>query len=337
MDKDADASLLAIDTALRGLAGYGIGATFTVGPDRTARLETEGHGHHSYAMTFRERVTPAVASALDTPGTGQLLVVAPHVSEAAADTLRGRGIDYVDLAGNTHVAWPGLLVDVRGRRRPPVPRPRSTAASRAFTRSGVRVVFVLLSWPTLLRRPLREIARASGVSLGTAQVVVEDLTDAGYLRRSGRVRTLARGGELLSRWAEAYATWLVPSLDLGAYAADVPGWWLGADADLDDAGAQLAGDAAAAVLDPSLHATTAVLYVDTLPTELVARHGMRPDAERADVRFRRRFWDVPQDASALVPAPLVYADLVTSGSPELRAHGDALRRAHDRLARLDRT
>ena len=217
------------------------------------------------------------------------------------------------------------------------PRRRSTAASRAFTRSGAQVVFVLLSWPRVTVRPLREIARASGVSLGTAQIVVEELTSAGYLYDGPHGRTLARGGELLSRWAEAYMLWLSPRLHLAAFAVDDPRWWDGADVELDDAGAQLGGELAASLLGPDLEPTTTTLYADEVPEAVIARHRMTRDEQHGTVLVRRRFWHLPDDASALVPAPLVYADLMASGAPRQREQADLLRRHHDRLTRLDRS
>lgn len=325
------------DAALLRLGQHGLSTTTRAGAAPTATVDAGERGRRTYALRVREHLTPAVATAIDAPAGTALLVVAPHIGDAAASVLRDRGIDFVDEAGNAHLAWPRLVIDVRGRRRPiRAPRRRSTAASRAFTRSGAQVVFVLLSWPSRTGRPLRDIARASGVSLGTAQIVIEELTTAGYLVDGPRGRTLSRGGELLTRWVDAYALWLSPRLHLAAFAVTDPLWWDGADVELDDAGAQLGGELAASLLAPGLRPTAATLYADEVPADLVARHRMTPDEQEGTVVVRRRFWQMSDDVSPLVPTPLVYADLVASGDPRQREQADRLRRHNERLTRLDR-
>jgi len=327
-----------LDAAIRVLRDHGLAADIAAGPPLAATIASAGCGARTYAVEVRERMSAEVASAIHGPSDQPLLGVAPHIGDAAADVLRARGIDFVDGSGNVHLAWDAVLIDVRGRRRAAVaPRHRSPAASRAFTRSGAQVVFVLLSWPKMAARPLREIARASGVSLGTAQIVIDDLTGAGYLYEGPDGRTLARAGELLSRWAEAYALWLAPKLHLATFAVDDPRWWEGADIELADAGVQLGGELAASLLDPHLRPTTATLYAETIPATLIARWQMRRDEQDGTVFVRRRFWRLPEDVPRLVPTPLIYGDLVASGDPRQREHAERLRGHDDRLTRLDRS
>ena len=329
--------------AVRAMQSHGI-VVRAIGRSATARRGGGGDlavsvagASRTYAVEMRDRVTPAVAAALDTAGDQPVLVVAPYIGDGAADVLRARGLDYVDTAGNAHLVGDGTLIDVRGRRRVAAPRRRSLAASRAFTRSGAQTVFVLLSWPELAARPLREIARVSGVSLGTAQIVIDELTSAGYLRGGPDGRTLARGGELLGRWAESYALWLAPTVLLATFAVDDPRWWEGAEAELADAGVQLGGEPAASLLGVRLRPTTTTLYADAIPAGLIARHRMRRDEEHGTVAVRRRFWNLSDGVARLVPAPLVFGDLVASGDPRQREHADRLRAHDDRLRGLDQS
>lgn len=157
---------------------------------------------------------------------------------------------------------------------------------------------------------------------------------------------MVRGGELLNRWAEAYALSLSPSLHLGHYRAADPLWWRGARRDLAGVGVDLGGEAAAGELDDYLRSVTVVLYAQEVPVRLLAKHRcVKALASEANVTVRRRFWTIPEvvlevpleGALRLVPPVLVYADLLTSGEARQREHAQRLRTRNDRLKYLDRS
>lgn len=307
--------------------------------DLRLRIDVGTGSRASYpTITTLKRLDARLATALDLPTVRPLLLLAPHIGDAAADVLRARGVDFADTAGNIRLAWDGVLIDVRGR-PPRASTPRHAVdrtAARAFTRAGSMVTFALLGWPGLLSRPVRDIAATSGVAVGTVHNVLQDLTGAGYLRSGAHGRTLNRGGELLGRWAEAYTVTLARRLSIASFALADPDRLSALEADLLDAGAQLGGELAASRIDAHLHPTTATFYVDTVPAPLVVKHRLRPDDHGA-IRFRARFWHAPDDAGALVPSPLVYADLVSSGDPRQREHAERIRAVDDRLVALDRS
>lgn len=307
--------------------------------DMLATLDAGARGAQRYRVVVKAgRVDGPHATAMALPSQRPLLLVADHVLDPAADALAARGVEFVDAAGNVRLSWEGLSVDVRGRRRQVVERPRSDpTASRAFTRAGVKVLFALLSWPDLAARPVREIAAVSGVALGTVHAVMGALRDGGYLYEARGRSGLNRAGELLDRWAEAYTVGLARGLDLGSFS--VADW--GRPGDLETsivgAGGLIGGELAGARIDGTLRPTTATFYVDEVPGDVVARFRLRRDPAAGTVSFRRRFWSRREPGTSLVPAPLVYADLLSSGDPRQREHAERIRRVDDRLVQLDRT
>ncbi len=333
-----------IDEVVRSLTDVGItvtrrrraddGAT----SDELLTLDAGPHGRTTYLTVAKlGAVDRRLATAWSLPSHRPLLLVARHIPDPVADVLRARGVDHADAAGNVHLSWSGLRIDVSGRRprMSPPPRVPDTTAARAFTRSGTKVVFALLSWSDLAARPVREIATTSGVSVGTVHTVVHELTAAGYLREGTSGRTLNRGGELLDRWAEAYTVTLSRKLPIASFVlpdADRAGEL---ETDLLAEGAQLGGELAAHRVDPHLHPASATFYVERLPAAVVAKYRMRPDT--GTVHLRKRFWTRLDDTSPLVPSPLVYADLVSSGDPRQREHAERIRGADDRLVELDRS
>lgn len=301
----------------------------------TVRVAGDRLGRRTYAAEVRTSLTRVSAATLPVGDGLPTLVIAPHLGDPVADVLRDRGIEHLDAAGNAWLAWGSTLIDVRGRRRPKEPAPRTEdRAARAFSRTGVQVLFVLLAWPELAAGPLRSIATAAGVSLGSAKIVMDELSAGRYLYPVAGARRLAYGRDLLNRWAEAYSLTLWPRLTLGRYSGGDGTWWLSPA--VAAGGVQLGGETASAVIDPYLRPETVTLYADEQPFRLLAQHGLRRDDD-GPVAVRRRFWTDPgggRDA-VLVPVPLIYADLLATGESRQREQAERLRGNDARLQRID--
>jgi hypothetical protein len=75
-----------------------------------------------------------------------------------------------------------------------------------------------------------------------------------------------------------------------------------------------------------------------VPSRLAVAHRFRKADGPGDVEIRQRFWHLPADGSdILVPAPLVYADLIASGEPRQLEAAAHLREHDAHLRRLDRS
>jgi hypothetical protein len=306
--------------------------------DAVLRLTARSGATRTYGTEVKKRLTPELATSITLPTRLPVLLVSTHISEPVAERLRARGIDYLDTAGNAHLAWDDVLVDVRGRRNPAIPRSRtSPRAAGAFGRSGLRVVFVLLSWPDMASRPFRVLAEASGASLGTVKAVIDELTGAGYFYSGAEGRRMARGGELLDRWSEAYSITLHASLALGEFSVDDLSWWPDSETEMRSMGIQVGGEAGAGLIDSHLRPASLTLYAEQLPGRFIGRHRLARAEGGGNVHLRQRFWRVPEQESWLVPSPLIYADLLASGDPRQREHGERIRTSDDRLVGLDRT
>ncbi|MEU3765216.1 type IV toxin-antitoxin system AbiEi family antitoxin [Amycolatopsis keratiniphila] len=308
--------------------------------DVLVKLTTGSGASRTYGVEIKQRMTAELATAIHFPPSPPPLLIAPYLSEPIAERLRARGIDYVDTAGNARLAWDDVLIDVRGRRKPAVSAGRSSSrGAGAFGRAGLQILFVLLSWPETTAFSYRRLATLSGVSLGSVKTVIDELTGAGYLYERKSERRLARGAELLDRWSEAYSITLEATLALGDFAAADLSWWRDAEAYLSSLGVQVGGEAGASLLDPHLRPASLTLYTNGLPGQLIGRHRLARAENDGNVHFRTRFWKepFPERERWIVPSPLIYADLLASGDPRQREHGDRIRSGDDRLKRIDRT
>jgi hypothetical protein len=149
------------------------------------------------------------ASRANTP----LILFAPYVSPEMGALLASHGINFVDRVGNCHLDLGGSYVGhVEGRK--PRQSPDLPVGIRA---PGFRLVFALLVEPDLLNAPARELARASGVSLGTASNVLRRLEHDRILVRTKSKRHLVRRDDLIERWIAGYAETLRPQTFAGRF------------------------------------------------------------------------------------------------------------------------
>lgn len=242
------------------------------------------------------------------------LVVGDLINPRSARTMSQSGYQYLDTSGNAHIAFGEVFVHVEGRTGPtPSTRHRARPAPGPvdlFSPKRSQVIFALLSWPELLRQPVRTIARAAGVSVGQTQSTLSLLESTGYVPQHG-ARRLEHREELIDSWVAAYGWGLGPSLPLREFRAEWPerpaGNW--------HAAGVVSGEAA---VPEFLRASSLTLYVEQLSPELVIAHRWRTDGA-ANVFIRRKFWCSPTADSdtagapeSLAPPLLIYADLLSA-------------------------
>lgn len=279
-------------------------------------LLERGRSRQRYTLAYGDRVP---LSAAHDSSNRPRLVFADHIPTRTAETYRRAGVQYLDTAGNAWIEFGDVLVDVRGR--PPAHARKTRASGNLFSTGRAQVVFALLAWPQLWDATQRDVARASGVSLGQANNALRLLHDAGYDGRpSPRVRT-----GLLDLWAAAFPTGLAERLTLARFLGDV-----GPVKPAHDEALYVSGEVAAADL---LRPATMIVYVDNLHPRLPLANRWRADGE-PNVVVRRAFWrdpaDTPDDLhrTGVAPWPLVYADLRTSDDPRARAAASEWRDQH---------
>ncbi|HEX7153687.1 MAG TPA: type IV toxin-antitoxin system AbiEi family antitoxin [Thermoanaerobaculia bacterium] len=264
-----------------------------------------------YRAEVKRRLTPSMLGLLELAlaAKDDRLLIADHVTPPMADELRRRRVQFADSAGNAFLDRRGLFVFVTGRRsRAATTAPRRV---RVFQPSGIKVVFALLSVPSLIGAPQRTIAKAAGVALGSVPIVLDGLTELGFLMEHKGTQKLIQRDRLLQQWTESYARLLEPTLELGRFSPASADWWR--HADLTTHGAQWGGETAAALLHEYLVPERAIIYVEKIPARLMSQYRLKADVS-GRVLLRRRFWQaVPAPRADVVPPLLIYADLITAG------------------------
>lgn len=275
-------------------------------------------GHHFMTADAREveRLLSQHASSLS---GSNVIYMALEIEPALASQLRQRGIQYIDGAGNANISRDGLRVVVTGKsrsRRMHISNAPTSKAPRfvgkAFKRAGLKIIFALLTDPTLVRSSIRDIAKVAGVSVGATTEALADLADQGYLHRDGRT-TLMKADKLVSMWAELYPFNLRNKLAIGTYYGE-PDWWRQVPV---GAGIQFGGEIGADLVTNYLRPKTGTAYVqsdDAFHTLMqtgtlrkLSDGSSRPDGQQVDIY--NAFWTTNTDR-IMAPELVIYSDLL---------------------------
>ena len=239
------------------------------------------------------------------------LLVTRYVNPRIAELLREMDIPFVDTAGNAFINQPPLYIFVKGNKL--VEEPRPEPIQRAFRPAGLQVLYVLLCNPGLEDEPLRKIAKAADVALGTVNRVTKELERMGHLIEMGRRgRKLVRKDNILKRWVTAYPEQLRPKQFKGRFRAIHYDWWK--DINIKDFGAYWGGEVAATFLTKYLRPEIATIYTKQPIGKLVLKNKLKKDPH-GNVEIFNVFWNFEFNTfnNDLVNPILVYADLMATG------------------------
>ncbi len=106
------------------------------------------------------------------------LFIADYINPRMGENFRAAAINYVDVAGNAYIKTSNVHIQIEGKKKQF--DKTLTIPGRAFTTTGLKTVFALLTNENLLNAPYREIAKQADVALGTIGWVFKDLTDQGF-------------------------------------------------------------------------------------------------------------------------------------------------------------
>ena len=248
------------------------------------------------------------------------VLVADYINPNMAKRLKEKHVQFMDTAGNAYINQPPIYIHVTGNKQDQA-LTRVKEKNRAFDTTGLKVVFGFLCTPLLVNTTYREIAKATGVALGTVGWVINGLKDAGFVIERGKMRELINMRKLLDRWVEAYPEKLKPKQRVGEFIADQANWWQ--DIKVEEYGAYWGGEVAAAKYTNYLQPQIATVYLPKgAGNKILIKAKLRkaddfPAAEAGIVRILRPFWpiDTIQEGSneGLAHPILVYADLIETG------------------------
>lgn len=241
------------------------------------------------------------------------ILVADYVNPNMAERLKEEDIQFIDTAGNAYIKADPLHIYVKGNKQKQEYVKKKEEKTRAFTQTGLKVIYAFLCNPELVNAPYRDIADIAKVALGTVGWVIRDLKKLKFLIDRGKRhnRRIERYQGLFDRWVETYPEKLKVKQFMGNFAALDPEWWK--KFDITRYGAYWGGEIAAAKYTKYLKPEEVTIY---LPE--VTKGGLFTDARlhrdpNGKVKIYQAFWEMPQNYDGLVHPVLAYADLIATG------------------------
>jgi len=235
------------------------------------------------------------------------LLVSNYINPIMAEKLKNNGINFIDAAGNAYINTPPVFIFVKGNKEKK--EQAVSSMGKAFTPSGIKMIYALLCNKMLIDKSYREIAKTSGIALGTVGRVIENLKKLGFVIDMGsRGKKLTSSKALFDRWCIDYAEKLKPKLLLGTFEGPDDFW---KEFHLEPDQGQWGGEVAAFKLTNYLKPENAIIYViDEKLRDIVLQNRLKR-TKKGNIEIFKNFWpiDAKQDKSIVHPF-LIYADLL---------------------------
>jgi len=249
-----------------------------------------------------------------------LIIVANHIFPTVKEVLREKKIAYLDAAGNIYLNTNKHFIWTDGNKSIEV---KKAVTNRAFTKSGLKVVFYLLQHRDSINQTYRQIARATDVALGNINNVITGLKEAGFILQIDEKKMgLQNKKALLERWIAGYRETLKPSLLIGNYKfwnRDILNNWKNLTINQDQT--VWGGEPAAEILTNYLNPAILTLYTNETKAPIIRDWKLIP-AAKGEVQLYKKFWTGEEnEPTTYAPILLVYADLIMTDDP--RCHETA--------------
>lgn len=240
-----------------------------------------------------------------------IIVIAKIIYPAIREQLRRLGLNYVDGNGNCYIKQHDWLFLIDGQK---AENPVLVNKDRAFTKTGLQLVFHFLADERYIKSTYRQMAEDYDTALGNINNIVTSLTEQGFLVRTAKKELkLLRKKALLEKWINTYDQKLKPSLYVGSFR--LPGGpehpWR--NMLVKNTETQWGSEPAANIIADYLKPILLTLYTTETITELIEKYRIVPD-EKGPLKIYRKFWKFNRPSDT-VPPLLIYADLVNSGDP----------------------
>ena len=282
--------------------------------DEKSRVDILNNGKRlRFLLKPRSKVLPEDIASMEKEELPEekMLLISTYISPKAKNLLRNKNISYVDTVGNAYMNRPELYIFIENGKSN---RSELTINSRAFNKSGLKVLYLLLTEPEFLNIPYREIGKYSDVAIDTVSKTYKDILREKFIVKvSKRNYRFLDKERLFVEWVKSYNRHLRPKLRFRQFQ------WI--DPKNDWKKMELpkhtywGGESAAELLTEKIFASRFRIYSNQPIPELAKALKISPSAG-GELTVVEKFW-IRESASIIANPMLVYADLLFEGEPRL--------------------
>ncbi len=239
------------------------------------------------------------------------MLVAARLYPKIKEELRAQNIAYLEANGNMFLRNGDTLIYIDVNK---ALQTENKTTGRAFTKAGLKVLFLFLLNEDWLNATYRQLAEKTGTTIGSITNIINGLKNEGFLIPVTKTdNKLNNKKALLDKWITAYEQKLKPAIKIGTFRflkeedfmnwKKIPikngkTWW----------GGEPAGDLFTNYLRPG----ELTLYTTETRNDLVKNYRLIPD-EKGKVKVFQKFWRYDEVNNNVVPPLLAYADLMNTG------------------------
>lgn len=239
-----------------------------------------------------------------------MIVVANRLFPKIKAELRNKHIAYLEANGNIFLNQQGIIIWVDAQ--PPLKEKKETG-NRAFTKTGLKVVFHFLLHEDEINRPYRKIAKRTETALGNINYIINGLKETGFVIKLNKDQyRLTNKKKLLDRWITGYGEKLKPGLHIGTFRfvneEEFINW---KEMSIRSGKTWWGGEAAGDLLTNYLKPAELTLYTTETRNELIKNYRLVPN-EKGNIKVFKKFWN-NEATGSIVPPLLAYADLMITG------------------------
>ena len=241
------------------------------------------------------------------------LVIAEHILPKTKEALQKHNICYMETNGNIYLNRLPLYflwIDTK------TPKVLTREVNRAFTKTGLKVVFLLLADEGFVHQTYRAIADAAEVGLGNVNNIIRGLKDLRLIiQKNDRELLLPQKKALLDRWVPAYEQRLKPTLHIGNFRFMDPNTFFRWKTLPLQPQTIWGGEPAGDLYTDNLNPERLTLYTIETRGELMKHYRLIPD-DKGNVEVYRKFWNTKTNDAVenAVPPLLAYTDLINTGT-----------------------
>lgn len=240
------------------------------------------------------------------------ILIAERIFPGIKKELRERKIAYLEANGNFYFENQDNLIWIETQKPIPITKEKG---NRAFTKTGLKVLFHFLVNDNLINQTYRQIANYTGVGLGNVNNIFTGLKETGFLLKLNQTQfVLNNKKELLQKWATAYKETLQPTLEIGRFHfANEENFTHWRNVQLQKGKTWWGGEPAGDLLTNYLRPGELTIYTTETRNELMRNYRLIPEP-KGDVRVYKKFWNNEKnDNNEAVTPLLTYVDLISTG------------------------